>query len=194
MTMFFFPRVILTSSMYVGTWLECITQKVVYQEGWWTHSPMWGLSELTETSRWRWGQWTICLRSLPSENDFWSWHRNWHGGLETIVFSLWYHRTHKTIEISKPAPYYFSDTINQVKLQNQHRTTFQTINQLKYDDCSSPWITGKFIMKTTSITTSMGVNGAGRNCGLMPPPPDVLNRSSDRVFSPMSLTEFLLKL
>ena len=159
---------------------------------------MWGLSELTETSRWRWGQWTICLRSLPSENDFWSWHRNWHGGLETIVFSLWSHPTQffrpKCTNQSSLTKQYFSDTINQVKLQEQHRTTFQTINQLKHDDCSSPWITGKFIMKTTSITTSMGVNGAGRNCGLMPPPPDVLNRSSARIFSPMSLTKFLLKL
>ena len=170
---------------------------------------MWGLSELTETSRWRWGRWTTCLRSLPKPRmtfdivtpkltrrlrrscslcDL----------IQLRVFPTKMHeriQPHKTNEhqISKPAPYYFSDTINQVKLQNQHRTTFQIINQLKHDDCSSPWITGKFIMTTTRLTT-MGLNGAGRNCGLMPPPPDVLNRSSDRVFSPMSLTEFLLKL
>jgi hypothetical protein len=47
---------------------------------------------------------------------------------------------------------------------------------------------------TITRLTAMGVNGAGRNCRLIPPPPDVLNRSSARIFSPMSLTEFLLKL
>ena len=150
-----------------------------------THSPQPPSNmELVETSRWR----------MPMTLSL------------IVVFSVFSHPTETlwlcVLDSSSHTTQVFRSKCTKVssltkqlniKFQNRHRTTFQIINQLKHDDCSSPWITGKFIMTTTRLTT-MGLNGAGRNCGLMPPPPDVLNRSSDRVFSPMSLTEFLLKL